>query len=142
MNVKVQIGAIVFVCGPDSETLTAGKVSFSFFCMSAYVFVLIIGFFYKWTPNIALEETAFKCYAQSFSKCKNFILFQALYSIYFSTRLMSQTLQACWGPKKILRKAKVQAFLDMPTQLQIMLVLLRTEFSTLLKEALKGALPD
>lgn len=114
--------------------------------MSAYVFVLIIGFFYKLTPNISLEQTAFKCYAQvlqSFSKCKNFILLQALYSIYFSTRLMSQTLQACRGPKKVLRKYKVQGFLDMQAQLQIIMhVLLRTEFSTLLKEALKGALPD
>lgn len=70
-------------------------------------------------------------------------LLQALYSIYFSTRLMSQTLQACRGPKKVLRKYKVQGFLDMQAQLQIIMhVLLRTEFSTLLKEALKGAFPD
>ncbi len=56
---------------------------------------------------------------------------------------MSQTLQACRGPEKVLRKAKVQAFLDMQAQLQIIMhVLLRTEFSILLKEALKGALPD
>lgn len=56
---------------------------------------------------------------------------------------MSQTLQACRGPKKVLRKYKVQGFLDMQAQLQIIMhVLLRTEFSTLLKEALKGAFPD
>lgn len=131
------------ICGLHCETLTAGKVYFSFFCMSAYVFLLIIDFFYKLTPNIALEQSAFKCYAQalqSFLKCKGIILLQALYSIYFSTHLMSQTLQSCWGPKKALRKYKVQAFLDMQAQLQIIMhVLLWTEFS---KDTLKCALPD